>query len=156
MVIRTKSQMSGRGKRRAKAAKNQIMEIVARRLASGVEVPAPLLEYVKTGKLPEDVRQDARKKEMLKVSRRLNRLRKGDFYKSDEWREVRYQAIMIHGGCCQACGTRATEEIPIHVDHIKPRSKYPHLALDINNLQVLCECCNMGKSNVYDTDWRAS
>ena len=48
------------------------------------------------------------------------------------------------------CGS--TERI--HVDHIKPRSKYPELELDINNLQVLCEDCNIGKSNIDETDWR--
>jgi len=44
--------------------------------------------------------------------------------------------------------------IVIHVDHIKPRSRYPELSLEIENLQVLCEDCNMGKSNVFETDWR--
>lgn len=42
----------------------------------------------------------------------------------------------------------------MHVDHIKPRSKYPHLAYDVNNLQVLCQDCNFGKSNHDETDWR--
>jgi len=32
-----------------------------------------------------------------------------------------------------------------HVDHIKPKSKYPDLAYDKTNLQVLCEECNIGK-----------
>jgi 5-methylcytosine-specific restriction endonuclease McrA len=42
----------------------------------------------------------------------------------------------------------------MHVDHIKPRSKYPHLALRESNLQVLCEACNLGKGNWDETDWR--
>ncbi|MFC6439812.1 HNH endonuclease [Bowmanella sp. JS7-9] len=33
----------------------------------------------------------------------------------------------------------------LHVDHVKPRAKFPELALDINNLQILCETCNLGK-----------
>ncbi len=44
--------------------------------------------------------------------------------------------------------------IPLHVDHIKPRSKYPDLALDINNLQILCESCNLGKGAWDETDFR--
>jgi len=42
----------------------------------------------------------------------------------------------------------------LHVDHIKPRSKYPELSLTFSNLQILCEDCNFGKSNIDQTDWR--
>jgi len=49
------------------------------------------------------------------------------------------------------CGTESKE---IHVDHIKPRSKYPYLSLTFDNLQVLCHDCNMEKSNIHDTDYR--
>lgn len=44
--------------------------------------------------------------------------------------------------------------VVIHVDHIKPRSKFPELALDVNNLQILCEDCNVGKLNRFETDYR--
>ena len=40
------------------------------------------------------------------------------------------------------------------VDHIKPRSRYPALELTLTNLQVLCNDCNMGKSNDDETDFR--
>jgi len=42
----------------------------------------------------------------------------------------------------------------MHVDHIRPRSKSPSLELDPDNLQVLCKACNLGKSNLDDTDFR--
>ena len=42
----------------------------------------------------------------------------------------------------------------MHVDHIKPKSTHPHLALVKSNMQVLCEDCNMGKSNRDATDFR--
>jgi len=42
----------------------------------------------------------------------------------------------------------------MHIDHIKPRSKYPELTFVFENLQVLCEDCNVGKSNLDETDWR--
>lgn len=77
-----------------------------------------------------------------------------EFYFSEEWRRVRYLALRKNGGCCQLCGARGTPSVPIHVDHIKPRSKYPMLALSVENLQVLCADCNVGKSNLDETDWR--
>lgn len=76
------------------------------------------------------------------------------FYDSDEWRRVRYEALRLHGGKCCLCGVTAHQGAELHVDHIKPRSLFPELELDVNNLQVLCRDCNLGKSNLDDTDWR--
>lgn len=87
------------------------------------------IQLLKTGKVPE----------------------KNGFYFSDEWRKLRYQVIKANGRKCQACGTSSKE---IHVDHIKPRSKFPELSLEFSNLQVLCIDCNFGKSNTDQTDWR--
>ena len=42
----------------------------------------------------------------------------------------------------------------MHVDHIKPRSKFPDLELEFDNLQILCKACNLGKSNKDQTDFR--
>lgn len=77
-----------------------------------------------------------------------------DFYDTDEWRHLRYEAFERYGNRCLACGRTAAHDLVMHVDHIKPRSKYPELALDIENLQVLCEDCNLAKSNIFETDWR--
>lgn len=77
-----------------------------------------------------------------------------EFYKSQAWREVRYQALVLHGAKCQCCGRSRKDGVVIHVDHIKPRSKFPALALTLTNLQVMCDDCNIGKSNKDDTDWR--
>lgn len=78
----------------------------------------------------------------------------GGFYQSDEWRRLRYQALILANGCCQACGNRAAPGRSLHVDHIKPRSKFPEFALSLSNLQVLCEDCNIGKGASDQTDWR--
>lgn len=77
------------------------------------------------------------------------------FYESDAWLELRYRAIKLHGGYCQCCGRRPSRINPLHIDHIKPRSKYPELELDIDNLQVLCKKCNLGKRAWDETDWRS-
>jgi hypothetical protein len=77
-----------------------------------------------------------------------------DFYDSEEWMRLRYQALKAHKGRCECCGAQPGPGNPLHVDHIKPRSRYPRLALDITNLQVLCKKCNLGKGASDDTDWR--
>ena len=80
--------------------------------------------------------------------------KKDDFYNSQAWLDLRYQILNKYGNRCQKCGMGEAEGAKLHVDHIKPRSKYPELELDPDNLQVLCEKCNMGKSNVYEDDYR--
>ncbi|EIW6162743.1 HNH endonuclease [Salmonella enterica subsp. enterica serovar Saintpaul] len=78
-----------------------------------------------------------------------------EFYRSPEWRALRYQALVKYGAVCACCGRSAKHGLVMHVDHIKPRSKFPELALDINNLQILCEDCNIAKSNTDEIKWRA-
>jgi len=77
-----------------------------------------------------------------------------DFYTSAAWRVIRYKALLRSSGRCQCCGSRPTPTAALHVDHIKPRSRYPHLALSLDNLQVLCSHCNLGKLAWDETDWR--
>ena len=94
-----------------------------------------------------------------KKQKRKSRKRKAsvslDFYSTPEWRRLRYQVLRIHQAKCMCCGRSPKDHgVVLHVDHIKPRSKHPHLELDLNNLQVLCEDCNLGKLNQDETDWR--
>jgi len=77
-----------------------------------------------------------------------------EFYRSRKWRELRYKALLRCGRACMCCGAQPKDGIILHVDHVKPRSKYPQLELDINNLQILCEDCNLGKSNIFEDDFR--
>lgn len=77
------------------------------------------------------------------------------FYKSFEWRDLRYQVLQHYGRRCMCCGrTPDKHGVVLHVDHIKPKSKYPELALEFDNLQVLCEDCNIGKLDSDETDFR--
>lgn len=87
-------------------------------------------------------------------SRKESREERTGFYWSEAWREVRYIALRRSRGVCELCGSGPTLGKPLHVDHIKPRSKYPQLELDPDNLQVLCFDCNLGKSNTDEIDWR--
>lgn len=104
-----------------------------------------------------------------KVLRRGGRLRNSDvdvgtsgwkgssasqqFYRSRSWQSVRYQFLKTVEKKCVLCGSVRG---PFHVDHIKPRSRYPHLALNRNNLQLLCAPCNLGKGadDSGNTDFR--
>jgi ATP adenylyltransferase len=64
---------------------------------------------------------------------------------------LRYQVLKAAGGKCELCGVSAKEAV-LHVDHIQPRSKGGKNTVE--NLQCLCEQCNLGKSNRDDTDFR--
>ena len=77
-----------------------------------------------------------------------------NFYRSREWRELRVKALVKYGRKCCLCGMSVSDGIILHVDHIKPRSKHPELELKLSNLQVLCQDCNLGKSNRYSDKWR--
>ena len=79
---------------------------------------------------------------------------KKEFYSSRAWQILRYQAFEKYGNKCQCCGATTQDGVTMHVDHIKPKSTHPELALDLNNLQILCIDCNVGKINQWDTDWR--
>lgn len=71
------------------------------------------------------------------------------------WRVVRMKVLIRDGRRCACCGATPATGAVMNVDHIKPRRLYPELALDENNLQVLCHECNHGKGNWDETDWRS-
>ena len=75
-------------------------------------------------------------------------------YASDAWRTLRYDVLREQGGCCQLCGRGRKDGVILHVDHIIPLSVDWSKRLDKDNLQVLCQDCNLGKSNTDDIDWR--
>ncbi len=50
---------------------------------------------------------------------------------------------------CGRCGNKNNLE----VDHVKPRSKYPDLELDFDNLQILCRDCNLLKGIKDSPEW---
>ena len=78
------------------------------------------------------------------------------FLDTFEWRKVRMEAILKYGKRCQCCGDvpLPSNDVKINVDHVIPRKVDPSLALELSNLQVLCNVCNHGKGNWDSTDWR--
>lgn len=95
-----------------------------------------------------------RRQRMLVLKNLRNRNFVSGFYTSKEWLEIRYNFLKISEKRCNLCGSTSMQST-LHVDHIKPRSLYPDLELDITNLQILCEQCNIGKSNTDESDWRS-
>ena len=59
------------------------------------------------------------------------------FYNTPQWIAIRKFVRKRDKGICQRCGLQGR-----HVDHIIPRRKAPHLALDPGNLQLLCVNCH--------------
>jgi len=130
------------------------------RFVDGIPVSDETKEYFENK--PKSKPLDCIKKLTNKQKKRLEKAKKykkgsgKEFYKSREWLELRYRVLRVYKAKCMCCGrTPQNHGIFIHVDHIKPRSKYPELELDFDNMQVLCAACNCGKSNLDNTDWRA-
>lgn len=69
------------------------------------------------------------------------------FYSSPEWNLIRKQIIKESGRVCAECNKYIRSNEDVTVDHIRPRSKYPHLALEKQNLRVLCRSCNASKGD---------
>ncbi len=107
------------------------------------------------GSPPPVTRKRKRKDQKLKAGTAMILGNPDDFYNSRDWQACRFDALKKSKGCCVLCGRSPREHgVVLHVDHIKPRSKAPHLQLHRDNLQVLCKDCNLGKGNRDDTDWR--
>jgi len=68
-----------------------------------------------------------------------------DFYLTREWRSLRFRVLREDGAICRLCNQSPQTGHVMHVDHIKPRAAYPELELTRENMQVLCEDCNLGK-----------
>jgi DNA repair exonuclease SbcCD ATPase subunit len=78
------------------------------------------------------------------------------FYASWDWKKKRMEALLKHGHRCQSCGASPSNlhSIRLVVDHIKPIRTHWNLRLDLSNLQVLCDDCNMGKGHWLEADFR--
>lgn len=76
------------------------------------------------------------------------------FYSTKEWKNIRYEVLRNSEGKCKACGRSPNKhKVVLHVDHIIPRFMRPDLALYKENLQVLCDDCNLGKAYNHFDYW---
>lgn len=71
-----------------------------------------------------------------------------EFLNSVEWKRLRFVALSSYDRKCVCCGATPESGAVLNVDHIKPRRLFPELALELDNLQILCADCNQGKGNL--------
>jgi 5-methylcytosine-specific restriction endonuclease McrA len=62
-------------------------------------------------------------------------------YHSPQWKVIRERVLIRDKYTCVKCGHMANT-----VDHIIPVKQRPMLALDMDNLQSMCESCHNSKS----------
>jgi 5-methylcytosine-specific restriction endonuclease McrA len=65
-------------------------------------------------------------------------------YKYQKWRRL---VMYRDGQCCQKCGlywmdNETGKSNRLHVHHIKPKSIYPELTLEVSNGITLCSDCH--------------
>ena len=47
---------------------------------------------------------------------------------------------------CSYCGITGSD-VRWNLEHVLPRSKFPELAFDLDNITLSCDCCNKEKGN---------
>jgi len=110
----------------------------ARRFESWRRALAAFVEWANEGALPPRPNGNT-KKAGRRSPRNIN------------WR-LRALVLMRDGARCRLCGAVPGESVRLHVDHVKPWSKGGETVLE--NLQILCDMCNIGKSDVEPENWR--
>lgn len=101
------------------------------------KITAPIMTEIQ--KRSEVINDYVHRKEVATFSSKF-------FYRTREWKELRLLALAARRVCC-LCGNGPAQGKALHVDHIKPRSLWPELSLQLENLQILCQDCNLAKSN---------
>lgn len=98
------------------------------------ETPVQIINIIET----ENVKQEIKKEIKIKRSPRSINLR------------LRWTVLKRDNFSCKKCGRSPAKDpiVVLHVDHIKPWSKEGETVIE--NLETLCESCNLGKSNLYD------
>jgi len=84
-------------------------------------------------------------------SRRRTILKNRINLNTSTWRLLRTLAFKRMGTRCLRCGSCKE----IHLDHVLPKSLYPHLVYKIFNVQPLCRKCNFAKNTHLKWDFRA-
>ena len=84
-------------------------------------------------------------KKKITVDRIKELIRKNDtsqFYNSSEWKKLREYKRRLEHCECERCRARGKYSRGINVHHKKYLKDYPELALNIDNLECLCDECH--------------
>ncbi|GAB2698715.1 hypothetical protein GCM10011495_32760 [Hymenobacter frigidus] len=65
-------------------------------------------------------------------------------------KQVKLALVDETNGKCAYCESKVTHVYPGDIEHIIPKSKFPDLAFDWENLTFSCSICNNLKSDYYD------
>lgn len=96
----------------------------------------------------------SKKENEIKILKKeLDRIKNEEKLKNENNRKtirgkVRLEVFERDNYQCQVCGATIGDGVKLHIDHIVPVSKGG--TDDIDNLQVLCDKCNLSKSNRLD------
>jgi 5-methylcytosine-specific restriction endonuclease McrA len=121
--------------------------------ASVIEVPKPVLNFPKP--MPKILALNASIENRPPIVPAPSEEEIERFYRSRQWKRLRYRHIKDKRQRCQCCGrTPERDGVPVVVDHRWPVRFHWDLRLDPSNLQLLCDECNVGKGSDDTTDWR--
>lgn len=95
--------------------------------------------------LPEHIKVGAREKYKKQTEQKQQGVLNNNWKGGLSWPFLKRCALDRDNYTCQSCGHNEPEIM--EVDHIKPKSKFPELKLDINNLITLCPNCHRRKTN---------
>lgn len=68
------------------------------------------------------------------------------------FRTLKPELLAKFNNQCAYCGTKLYDPLMADVEHFYPKSLYPHLMQDVDNLLIACRACNMIKSNKFPID----
>ena len=71
-----------------------------------------------------------------------------NFYNTEEWKKLRFRALVHYPRKCMICFTNNRELV---VSHKRSISEFPELKLEISNIEILCDDCKIGKSDNFVT-----
>lgn len=143
--------MDKEAKRKSRAKRARRVKDYERAMAAVAAGSADAKAFLRTHAMPAKVRA-----KIKKTTRALPAIRSSSFYRTEEWKQLRYAALVASDGKCLCCGASAKDGAVLRVDHVESIRMAPHRKADPTNLQVLCNSCNWGKGGLDATDWRPS
>ena len=66
-------------------------------------------------------------------------------------KQIVYNLKEMYGGKCAYCESNIGDNSYAHIDHFKPKSKFPLLIFEYNNMNYCCQICNTNKLEKYDS-----